>query len=74
MPTYFWGIGYDSASHDGNKTKYLQLNAEIRASFDYHIFESCYFGPILHFNYMQAKDATLCGTANRFIHSIMVPA
>ena len=57
MPTYFWGIGYDSASHDGNKTKYLQLNAEIRASFDYHIFENCYLGPILHFNYMQAKDA-----------------
>lgn len=57
MPTYFWGIGYDTASLDGNKTKYLQLNAEVRASFDYHLVNNCYIGPALHFNYMKAADA-----------------
>lgn len=57
MPTYFWGIGYDVASKDANKTKYLQLNAELKASFDYHLFDNCYIGPAIHFSYMQAKNA-----------------
>lgn len=57
MPTYFWGIGYDVAHFDENKTKYLQLNAEVKASFDYQLFKNGFLGPIIHFNYMKAKDA-----------------
>ena len=57
MPTYFWGIGFDSARQNDNKTKYLQLNAEVKASFDYSLPGNCYVGPALHFNYTRAKNA-----------------
>lgn len=57
MPTYFWGIGYDIAHNDDNKTKFLQLNAEIKASFDYRLFDNCYAGLAIDFNYTKATDA-----------------
>lgn len=57
MPTYFWGIGYDVARNDDNKTKYLHLNAEVRSTFDYRLFDNCYIGPTLHFNYTKAANA-----------------
>lgn len=57
MPTYYWGIGYDMAHNDDNETKFLQLNAELKASFDYRLFEKCYVGPAIDFNYTKATDA-----------------
>lgn len=57
MPTYYWGIGYDMAHNDDNKTKFLQLNAELRASFDYKMLDNFYLGPALNFNYTKATDA-----------------
>lgn len=57
MPTYFWGIGYDVARHDDNKTKFLQLNSEVKASFDYRLPGNWFVGPALHFNYSKATDS-----------------
>lgn len=57
MPTYFWGIGYDMESHDSNKTKYRHLNSEVKFSADYHVFDNCYIGPAMHFNYSKAAKA-----------------
>lgn len=57
MPTYFWGIGYDTEIHDSNKTKFLQLDSKIRASFEYRLFDNCYAGPALNFNYCKAANA-----------------
>jgi len=57
MPTYFWGIGYDSAKGNDNKTKFLQLNTELKASFDYRMLDNWFVGPALHFNYTKATDA-----------------
>lgn len=57
MPTYFWGIGYDTERHDSNKIKYLHLNSEVRLSADYHVFDNCYLGPAVHFSYTKAANA-----------------
>lgn len=57
MPTYFWGIGYDCARDNDNKTKFLQLNARFRASFDYRLFDNWFVGPALDFNYTKATDS-----------------
>lgn len=57
MPTYFWGIGYDTEKLDSNKTKFLQLDSKIRASFEYRLFENCYAGPALNLNYCKAGNA-----------------
>lgn len=68
MPTYFWGIGYDNAKNDANKTKFLQLNSEVRAVFDYRLFENWFAGPAIDFDYTKAADADdymLWGSQNR---------
>lgn len=56
FPNYFWGIGYDNDRIDGNKTKYLQLNASLQASIVWQLTDNLFLGPAVKFNYTKAKD------------------
>ena len=57
FPGYFWGIGYDAAIQNENKTKFLQLSAALESSFEWSLARNLYLGPAVSFKYVQAKKA-----------------
>ncbi len=52
--TYFWGIGYDWASNNGNKTKYHLLDVILSADYGWSLSHGLYIGPALEFGYTKA--------------------
>lgn len=49
MPTDYWGIGYEMAADDANKTKYRNINFIMRAEGLRRIGSHIYVGPSLQF-------------------------
>ncbi len=56
FPSYFWGIGYETARHDSNETDYLLLNSKLNASLEFQPLRNLYVGPAIGFNYSKAGD------------------
>ena len=56
FPTYFWGIGFDSESDDGNKGKYTLFESKVNAEFLWRLGSRVFLGPAFTFNYSQAND------------------
>lgn len=52
FPSYFWGIGYDLASDDANKSKYTRKQNRIKADFQIRIARNLYLGPVVSFEYV----------------------
>lgn len=53
-PTFFWGIGYDNATNNANKTKFTQLTTYMIASMDWQVYKNMYVGPAITLQYTQA--------------------
>ncbi len=56
FPSYFWGIGFDSESDDGNKGKYTLFESKVNAEFLWRLGSRVFLGPAFTFNYSQAND------------------
>jgi len=57
QPDKFWGIGYDMARHDCNKTSYTRRQAALDASFLVSVFtRHLYAGPRLNLVYTDGKN------------------
>ena len=54
--TQFWGIGYEMADVDANETNYRRNRVNAMARFMFRIAPKTYFGPLINYRYMQAKD------------------
>lgn len=57
FPSYFWGIGFDSESDNGNKGKYTLFESRVNAEFLWRLGRHVFLGPAFTFNYSQANDA-----------------
>lgn len=53
--TYFWGVGYDAARRDDNKTKYLLIDIMAEADHLWRVKGDFFAGPMVRFNYMAAR-------------------
>ncbi len=54
--TYFWGVGYEKARINANKSKYLLLDVMLQADHLWRIGDTPVFaGPLVKFNYMAAR-------------------
>ena len=56
FPGYFWGIGYENASNDDNKSKYKRLQNQVKVDFLFRLAPNLYLGPGASFNYIKGKD------------------
>lgn len=57
FPSYYWGIGFDSESDNGNKGKYTLFESRVNAEFLWRLGRHVFLGPAFTFNYSQANDA-----------------
>lgn len=55
FPNYFWGVGFENAFNNDNKTKYSQLKAQIIADWLFRVAKNLYVGPAIEFSYISAK-------------------
>lgn len=55
-PTYFWGIGYEKAGNDDNKSKYKDIHFESRIDGLTRIGRHIFIGPGLLFSHAKAVD------------------
>lgn len=53
--TYFWGIGYDAARKEENKSKYLLLDVHLEADHLWKICDGLYAGPRIDFDYISSR-------------------
>lgn len=53
--TYFWGIGYEMAKQDANKTKYKYFLTQGSADFGWRVGAHVYLGPKVAVAYMQGR-------------------
>ena len=51
---HFWGIGYDNANNNANKSVFSRLQSEIRADFVINFADKLYLGPMARFCYINA--------------------
>jgi len=54
--TYFWGIGYDAARTEANKSKYLLLDVHVEADHLWKMHEGIYVGPQFDFDYISSRQ------------------
>ena len=69
FPSKFWGIGYDMADDDSNKSKLKDWQAEMKASWLWRLTEGLYLGPTMAYDYTEARSIErpelLCGMDKR---------
>ncbi len=54
--TYFWGVGYDAARIESNKTRYLLLDIMLSGDHLWRLGSTpMYAGPLMRFNYIAAR-------------------
>lgn len=54
--TYFWGVGYEAARMEANKTRYLLIDMMLSGSHLWRLGGSPMFaGPLMRFNYIAAR-------------------
>lgn len=56
FPGYFWGMGYENASNDDNKSKYKRLQNQVKVDFLFRLAPNLYVGPGMSFNYIAGKN------------------
>lgn len=55
FPTYYWGMGYEECSENGNKTKMKRFQAQMKAEFLFRIVGKLYVGPMVVWDYVQGS-------------------
>lgn len=68
--TYFWGIGYDLAKNDANKTKYQLFDIKFNADYEWLTAPGLYIGPVIETGYSLASDAADYSLWDRQPHHI----
>lgn len=56
FPSYYWGIGYDNANRDSNKSKIDRFQALMKMEFLIKLSNNLYIGPSIMWDYAKAKD------------------
>ena len=56
FPSYYWGIGYNNANRDNNKSKIDRFQALMKVEFLIKLSNNFYIGPSLMWDYAKAKD------------------
>ncbi len=56
IDTKFWGVGYKQCSVDSNESRYKYLSSHAEAHFAWRIAPSVYIGPMVTFDYINARD------------------
>lgn len=56
IDTKYWGIGFDQCKNDANESKYKYLASNAKVVFARNMGSHFYFGPIMTFNYVHARD------------------
>lgn len=56
FPSYYWGIGYDNASRNSNKTEIDRFQARMKVDFLIKLCDNFYIGPSLMWDYAHAGD------------------
>ena len=54
FPCYFWGVGFENAFNNENKTKYSKLQAQIIGEWIWQIYPGLFLGPSIEFSYISA--------------------
>ena len=55
-PMKFWGIGYNQGLNDENKTSYKRTRIIFHPDYLFRLCRNLYVGPMLNFNWTQARD------------------
>ena len=56
FPSLFWGIGYNNAVNNANKSKYSRFQAQVKVDFLFKLIKNLYVGPLASFDYIHGKD------------------
>lgn len=56
FPSLFWGIGYDDAVNNDNKSKYKRFQAKVKVDFMFRLARNFYLGPMVAFDYVNGRD------------------
>ena len=51
MPLNFWGLGYDMADNDDNKSEMKERKAKIKLEWMWHVARGLYVGPAIEWDY-----------------------
>lgn len=72
--TYFWGIGYEEANDNSNKTKYQQLKFDITADMEWQLVKGLYVGPATRFLHVNAENIAYVSRWGLYSHAISAMA
>lgn len=56
FPSAFWGIGFDNGNNDDNSSRFLRLQAQIKADFMFKVTDKLFIGPSASYEFSQGKD------------------
>ncbi len=56
FPTKFWGIGFENGKKDDNETDYRRIKLDAMARFMFRVASNTYLGPVINYQYVQARD------------------
>lgn len=54
--TYFWGIGYEWANNNANKTKYNLFDVTLNGDYEWRLARGLYLGPTIELSYTKAAE------------------
>ena len=55
FPSYMWGMGYDMANNDANKTKMERWQIQLKSNFLIRVADHFYIGPMFSVDFVEAK-------------------
>ena len=58
FPSAFWGIGFNNGDNNSNATKFLRLQAQVKADFMFKVSDNLFIGPSASFDFAQGKKFT----------------
>lgn len=61
FPTDFWGIGFENGNNDANETDYRRIRFDAMARFMFRIAPKFYIGPVVNYQFVQARDIESSG-------------
>lgn len=61
FPTDFWGVGFENGKVDSNETSYRRIRFDAMARFMFRIAPDMYLGPMVNYQYVQARDIDAAG-------------
>lgn len=67
--TYFWGVGYDAAWDDNNKSKYLLLDVRLSGDHLWKIYNDTYAGPLFNIDFISANKRHNQDLWSKYSHS-----